>query len=235
MKILFFSVICLVLSACSYVIPEHQLVDIHSLDEQTALSEISNYNNKILLKANLQSNIVFKFRGRTMTALGLTNLDEKNKSYQVAALNPMGITLFQLNVKNNQVLSSYIIPQFTPGEKNNGNKDKADKAAEMISKDIAHIYFNRTLDTLKNSIQFNKYDITFTSDVQDNQFYKYIFSGNPLKLSTKIKFENKKKVWSTDYYQYTDTELKEMPFKIIFQNHKYGYLLEIDTNKISTK
>jgi outer membrane biogenesis lipoprotein LolB len=232
MKKIFLFIICLMLSSCSVVIPKHGLVELSNIDKNRALFEIDQYNTRVLQKADIQSNIIFNFRGRTMNALGLTSIDENSNAYKVAALNPMGVTLFQLNVKDNKIISSYIIPQFTPGEKKQST-EKADKAANMISKDISHVYFNRIINTEKDLIKLNKYNVVINTKTQDNEYFKYIFTGKPLRLSTKIKFKNAKKTWSVDYYKYETTGQKEMPFKVILQNHKYGYTLEIETNKVS--
>ncbi|MCD4742517.1 MAG: DUF3261 domain-containing protein [Desulfobacteraceae bacterium] len=231
MKILFIFLITLLLSSCSVVIPEHKLVQLNNTDKKSSLVAINQYNNKVLQKANILSNITFKFKGRTMTALGITKIDEENHAYKVAALNPMGITLFQLEVKDDKIVSSYIIPKISPDSDSTIDKDQADKAAKMISKDIAHIYFNRKIDIEKNSLILNKYKVTINTKTENNKYLKYIFTGKPLRLATKIKYENRKKLWSVDYYNYQKADLKEIPFKIIFQNHKYGYLLEIETKK----
>ncbi|MCK5311846.1 MAG: hypothetical protein KAJ62_07045 [Desulfobacteraceae bacterium] len=234
MKILYLLVILFLFSSCSAVIPEHQLVQLNNMNEKSSIFEINQYNNKVLQKTNILSNIVFKFKGRTMTALGITKIDEKNRAYNVAALDPMGVTLFQLQVKDNKVISSYIIPQFSPDNNDTADGDKTDKAAEMISKDIAHIYFNRIVNFEKSYIELNKYKVIIDTEIENHQYLKYIFTGTPLRLTTKSKYENKKKIWSVDYYDYKEAGLKEMPFKIIFQNHKYGYMLEIETKKIGT-
>ena len=231
MKILFIFLITLLLSSCSVVIPEHKLIQLNNTDKRSSLIEINQYNNKVLQKTNILSNITFKFKGRTMTALGITKIDEKNSAYKVAALSPMGITIFQLEVKDDKIVSSYIIPKLNPDSDSTIDKDEADKAAKMISKDIAHIYFNRIIDIEKNSVILNKYKVAINTKTENNKYLKYIFTGKPLKLATKIKYENKKKLWSVNYYNYQNTGLKEMPFKIIFQNHIYGYMLEIETNK----
>lgn len=232
MKILFIFLIILLLSSCSVVIPEHKLIQLNNTDKQSSLVEINQYNNKVLQKTNILSNITFKFKGRAMAALGITKIDEENHAYKVAALNPMGITLFQLEVKNNKIVSSYVIPKISPDSDNTIDKDKADKAAKMISKDIAHIYFNRIIDIEKNSMILNKYKVAINTKTENNKYLKYIFTGKPLKLATKIEYENNNKIWSVNYYNYQKADLKEIPFKIIFQNHKYGYLLEIETKKI---
>jgi outer membrane biogenesis lipoprotein LolB len=231
MKILLIFFAVLSLSSCSFVIPEHQLIQLNNIDKESSLFEINQYNKKVIQKTNILSNITFRFKGRTMKALGITKIDENNKAYKVAALSPMGITIFQLEVKDSKIVSSYIIPKLSPDSDKVIDKNEADKAAEMISKDIAHIYFNRIINIEKDSLKFNKYKVTINTEIENNAFLKYIFTGKPLRLTTKIKYENKKKIWSVDYYNYQNTDLKEMPFNIIFQNHKYGYLLEIETKK----
>ncbi|MCK5541330.1 MAG: DUF3261 domain-containing protein [Desulfobacterales bacterium] len=216
----------LLLSSCSTFIPKHDLVLLNNMNQVSAAFEINQYNDSLIQKAQIISTTIFNFKGRKMTALGATEIDEKQQTYKVAALNPMGLTLFQIKVANNIIVSSYVIPQF--GENN------ADKAAEMISKDIAYIYFNRNVDVKKNSINLDKYKATTNVKIDNDSHYKYIFSGKPLKLTTKSKYENNKKTWSVNYYDYQKTGNGEMPFRIIFQNHKYGYMLETVTKKINS-
>lgn len=244
MKIRFLYLIFLPLffSSCSVVIPEHNLVKRNNMDKKSTLFEIKQYNNKVLQKTGILSNIAFKFRGRTMNALGITKIDEENASYKVAALNPMGITLFQLVVKNNKIISSYVIEQFAPRQKGKSeaakaignNKNNLDKAAKMISQDIANIYFARKINIQENFPGTNKERdrVTFDIKLENNEYLKYTFTGKPFKLTTKTKYAGKEKLWSADYYDYHKIKEKEMPFKIIFQNHKYGYMLKIETKTI---
>jgi hypothetical protein len=230
MKILYIFYSILLFSSCSVVIPDHKVAQLANMKKESALLEIDQYNKLVFQKGDILSNIAFKFKGRTMTALGITNIDEKNKAYKVAALSPMGVTLFQLEVKNKKIISSYIIPKFTP---DSNDKDMTDKAVSMISQDIALIYFNRTFENKTSLLKLDKYNVSIDAKSGDKQSLKYVFAGNPLKLITKIKYENTKKLWSVDYYDYQSAGLKEMPFKIIFQNHKYGYMLEIETKKVA--
>ena len=216
----------LLLSSCSTLIPKHDLIQLNNMDHASAVIEINQYNNLLIQKAHIISTTIFNFKGRKMTALGVTEIDEKNKTYKVAALNPMGVTLFQIEVVNNKIVSSYIIPQF--------GKDNADKAAKMISKDIAYIYFNRKVSVENNPVKLDKYKITIKTKITNDSYYKYIFSGKPLKLATKSKYEHNKKIWSVNYYNYQKTGNGEMPVKIIFQNHRYGYMLETETKKINS-
>ncbi len=224
--IIFFSL--LFMAGCTTMnAPEHKFTALSTINEITAHQQINQYNNLVLQKANIINSTIFTFRGRTLSAFGITKIDTQKKNFSVAGFNPMGITLFQIQIENDRVISSHVIPQF--GAQN------LDKAADMIIKDIAHIYFNRKIDLQNKSLEFNEYNITINRQV-DKKKYKYIFGGTPLKLTTKVMYENKRKIWSVDYYDYktvgSSIDGKEIPFKIFFKNYKYGYVLEINTKEI---
>ncbi|MCK5100466.1 MAG: DUF3261 domain-containing protein [Desulfobacteraceae bacterium] len=228
MKFFLFLFSLLFLFGCTTLsVPEHNLVALNHINEKTAYKEIYQYNNSIIQKANIINSTIFTFKGRSMTALGITKLDGENKNFSVAGFNPMGITLFKIQMENDKVISSYVIPQF--------GGENLDKAASMISKDIARIYFNRKIDLQTASLELDKYNVTINTQVDKND-YKYIFSGQPLKLTTKSMYKGKKKIWSVDYYDYktvnNKTPNQEIPFKIFLKNYKYRYVLEIETKDI---
>ncbi|MCP3900854.1 MAG: DUF3261 domain-containing protein [Desulfobacteraceae bacterium] len=216
----------LLLTGCTIAIPKHDLVVLNNITESNAIKEISEYNDFVMQKTNIISSITFNFRGRGMSALGITQLDTKNKDFKVAALNPMGVTLLAIKMEKGDIVSSYVMPQFEKGG--------LEKAAEMIGKDIAHIYFNRKIDLHDKSLTLDKYRVSINPQIDKNN-YKYVFSGKPLKLMKKTMYENNKKVWSVDYYDYKNINNKEIAFKIFLKNYRYGYTLEIKSKDIKNE
>ncbi len=77
MKILYIFCSILLFSSCSVVIPDHKVDQLTNMKEKSALLEIDQYNKLVFQKGDILSNITFKFKGRTMTALGVTKLDEQ--------------------------------------------------------------------------------------------------------------------------------------------------------------
>ncbi len=217
----------LLLAGCATGIPEHNFIALNNnINNASVYSMIDKYNDRVLQKATILSSINFRFRGRTMSALGITKLDGENKNFSVAGLNPMAVTLFKLKMENGKLISSYVIPRFGKGHKG------LDKAAKAIGGDIARIYFDRKINPLDKSIKFDKYRIFIRKSVDNNNSMDYVFSGNPLRLVEKIKYQNKKKLWSVDYYNYKKINKKEIPFKIFLKNYKYGYTIDAETKKI---
>ncbi|GEM_PF-6225785 len=233
MKFLKLILMFLILPSCTGAIPDHNLIPMNLTSLESIKSGINLYNKRIIKKADILSNITFKYHGRSMSVLGITSINEENRAYNVAALNPMGVTVFQLKVKDDKIVSSYIIPMFTQGKNMKNNRNNADKAARMISSDIACIYFNRSVNQELLDIRHRKNRIVLKSILKENQYYKYIFAGRPLRLITKIKYKNSRKIWSVDYYDYQKKDIFLMPFKIILRNHEYGYRLEIQTKKVT--
>lgn len=217
--------VSLLLTGCSTGIPQHNRVVLNDLNTQIALEQIDHYNQSILEKADIVSTITFNFRGRSFSALGITELDGENNSFSVAALSPMGMTLFKLKREKGKLISRYIMPKFGPEDMN--------KTADMINKDIALVYFNRDVVS-KNAPVIDTHDVTVHALI-NHQKYRYVFSGAPLKLMQKSMLENNSKIWSVDYYDYHKIGNKEIPFKIFFKNNKYGYSIDIETKEIKNE
>lgn len=216
----------LLLAGCATGIPGHNFIPLNNnINNASVCRMIDKYNDSVLQKATILSSINFRFRGRTMSALGITKFDGENKNFSVAGLNPMAVTLFKLKMENGKLISSYVIPRF--GKGHNG----LDKAAETIGRDIARIYFNRKINPRGKSIKFDKYRIFIRKSVDSNSI-DYVFSGNPVRLVEKIKYENKKKLWSVDYYDYKKINKNEIPFKIFLKNYKYGYTIDAETKQV---
>ncbi|MFH2057485.1 MAG: DUF3261 domain-containing protein [Pseudomonadota bacterium] len=235
--------ICLsfLIAGCSTGIPEHHRVVLNNLNQPKAYNQINQYNQLILQKADIVSAITFNFRGRALSALGITELDSENNSFSVAALSPMGMTLFKLKREKGELVSRYIMPQFGPKEMD--KTAEMNKMPDMINNDIALIYFNRNLNlpesvsVPENFFDMDKYGVTIHTQANNqagNKNYQYIFSGNPLKLIKKSMLENKTKIWSVDYYDYKNVGSKEIPYKIFFKNYTYGYTIDIQTIDIQT-
>ena len=219
--VLFSLLICI---GCSTIkIPEHNLVLLDTLDEAIARTEINQYNGSVIQKANIINSINFSFRGKTMSAIGITKLDAENNNFSVAGFNPMGVTLFKIKMENEKIVSSYVIPQFESND--------LKKAADMISKDIARIYFKRKIDLHKNDLNINNYGVTINKTI-NNKDYEYYFTGKPLKLTTKTMYINKQKIWSVDYYDYRTINNAQMPYKMFLKHYKYRYTLDIKTKEI---
>jgi hypothetical protein len=217
--------VSLLLTGCSTGIPQHNRVVLNDLNTQIALEQIDHYNQLILEKANIVSTITFNFRGRSFSALGITELDGENNSFSVAAISPMGMTLFKLKREKGKLISRYIMPKFGPEDMN--------KTADMINNDIALVYFNRGVVS-KNAPVIEPHGVTVHARVND-QKYRYVFGGTPLKLMQKSMLENNSKIWSVDYYDYRKIGNKEIPFKIFFKNNRYGYSIDIETKEIKNE
>ena len=215
----------LLLTGCSTSIPKHHRV-VLDLNTQMAREQIDHYNQLILQKADIISTITFNFRGRSLSALGITELDGANNSFSVAALSPMGMTLFKLKREKGKLISRYIMPKFGP--------EDMEKTADMINNDIALVYFNRDVNVSKNAPVIDTHGVTVHTQINNVQ-YRYVFGGTPLKLMQKSMLENNSKIWSVDYYDYQQIGNKEIPFKIFFKNNKYGYSIEIETKEIKNE
>ena len=215
-----FSICSVFLSGCMISIPDHNLKPLPDINPADAKEQILKFNSNILQKTEIFNLITFGFKGSSMQALGMTNLDAENKTFAVAAFTPTGLTLFKIKMVNGKVVNSFVIPKF-------GGTDLK-QAAQTISKDIANIYFDRFVDPESQSIERDTYEVRIK---KNNLLYR--FGGSPLKLIQKTKYEGRKRVWSVDYYDYRFLGKKEIAHKIFLKNYEYGYFLDIETKKIN--
>ena len=219
-SILFFAILCM--TGCTAAVPEHG----GKLPENMAIGrifhEIREYNTKISGSIEMLNSVRFNFRGRSFTAVGPLRLDEARDAFSMAALNPMGMTLFQIKMKNGELVSSSMIPELK----------KFRQSADAVAKDVERIYFRRNVDLHKAVLQPDKQGVVLEKETKGTGRYEYRFGKSPLVLLSKIYYENGQKIWSADYYDYREHKHGRFPMRTFFKHHRHGYTLNIETRRI---
>ncbi|MCF8044636.1 MAG: DUF3261 domain-containing protein [Desulfarculaceae bacterium] len=222
-SILLFAVLCV--AGCTAAAPEHRGVPPEDMAVGRICREIRDYNTKISGSVELINSVRFNFRGRSFTAIGPLRLDEPGNGFSMAAVNPMGMTLFRIRMKNGELVTSEMIPEFK----------KFKQAADTVSKDIERIYFNREIDLSKAVRRPEKDGVVLESRGKDTKRCEYRFGRVPLVLLTKTCYKNGRKIWSADYYNYREYNGGLFPMKTFFKQYRHGYTLDIDTKRIKAR
>jgi hypothetical protein len=161
----------------------------------------------------LVSSIVFKYRFRSMSAIGLIDADIADDSFKVACINQVGLKLFEVVMSEDEFQCNFAIEQFT---------EKGD-LPRAVAGDIKRIYFDRVPGP-DSEIQKKKHEIIFRQPVEKGRL-EYVFAGTDNRLVQKRRFEGRRKIWTVSYYEYFIENGKLHPAGIILNHHKHNYRL----------
>lgn len=168
----------------------------------------------------LLNSTVFKMFGHSIVALGYTAINIPDNSMSVAAMNPMGVKVFEFTDKDGELVSSYMIKAMS---------EKGD-AASAIASDIRCMYFDRVPSSDADCKMTGK-TFVFT-DHRGNDTVQYVFGGAYSALIEKVYYSDNDKLWTVSYHEYQLNEGKLFPAGIVFSNHKYRYRLLVSLKEI---
>lgn len=159
------------------------------------------------------STIAFEYKGQSISFIGYSDIDTKEKTFTVAGINQVGIKLFEITGDNNKTELRFAIEEFT----------KKGNFAEAVAGDIRKIYFNR-LPANSSKVYKKKYEIIFVQN-EPEAITEYVFAGSGNLLVEKRFIVDNKVIWRANYYEYQEKKGKFHPAGIILENIKYGYKL----------
>ena len=211
LKILLLSIVALGCAGCGSIPFQQEqpvnmaLVDPSSVRENFAASLPSEFQ--------LVSSIVFKYRFRSMSAIGLIDADIARDRFTVACINQMGVKLFEVAVNGDEFQCNFAIEQLT---------EKGD-LPRAVADDIKRIYFDRVPGP-DVEIQKKKHEIIFKQPVEAGRL-EYVFAGDDNMLVEKRRFEGRRIIWTVSYYEYFMENGKLHPAGIILNHHEHNYRL----------
>lgn len=164
-------------------------------------------------KFQIINTIVFEYRGQSVSFIGYTDINTKDKVFTVAGLNPVGIKLFELIGEKDKNILKFAIEDFT----------KKGNFAEAVGGDIRKIFFDR-LPENGSKVYKNKCEIVFSQKEADLTT-EYVFAGQNNFLVKKRCLVKDDLIWCVNYYEYTYKNGKIHPLGIILDNYKYDYRL----------
>ncbi len=164
-------------------------------------------------KFQLISSTVFTYKMHSFAAIGVTEIDAKNKKFSLACINPMGLKLFDLSGDEDTVHCHFAMEEFT----------KQGDFTKIVADNVRSIYFDRIPDKGAEIVK-KKEKIIFFKPVNGGRM-EYLFGGTGNLLIEKSFKKKGRKIWSVFYFEYISKKGKLHPSGIILRHYKYKYKL----------
>ncbi len=184
-----------------------------SLDREDPWSVVERFRTRTPDSFQLLTTVVFEYNSRKFSGIGAVQINRADRVFKVAAMNPMGVKLFELSGDQNSVATHYAIADFS----------QYGDFATAIGSDIRRIYFD-LVPGPEAKIWKRKHKLIFRQS-SGQGFIEYVFAGGPGDLIEKNYYEDDGIVWKASYYEYRDQDGKRWPQGIVFIHYQYGYRL----------
>lgn len=166
------------------------------------------------------SSVVVEMAGRSVSALGITEVDRVAGTFTAVALNPMGLKLFELTGAPDGTISGSVLEAISQ----RGN------AAAAIGEDIRRIYLDLVPSPVARSWKRAR-ALVFRQPSGGGEL-EYVFAGEGPDLAEKNFYGDDGIVWQAAYYEYGDWNGKRMPHGIVYRSYRHGYRLIIRMKEI---
>jgi hypothetical protein len=199
----------LMTSGCSGVpFRETPLVPVVGADPAAA---VKRFDADSPVEFQLLNTIVFEYGWKKFGGLGLVAVNTKDRTFNIACINQLGVKLFELTGNKDQVVANFVMPEFA----------KQGDFAKTVGEDIKRIYFD-LVPSPDAKIEIEKYRIVFRQSFGPGVI-EYVFAGPGLDLVEKNYSEDGSSVWRISYYEYTRDKGKLYPAGTVLSNDKHGY------------
>jgi hypothetical protein len=213
LKLVFLTIIILSCAGCRSI--PFRNIDYVALDNVDPEGLRQEFQKLTAQKLQVINSIVFQYKWRSFVALGYTQLDLENNTFEVSCMNPVGIKLFELTGDRNTIKANFVLEELL---------QKGDLPL-AVGEDIRRIYFDLA-PSAQAEVQKEKYRIIFTQPYKDGQM-QYIFAGHKHLLIEKHYYEKKRRIWSVFYYDYLFSNNKLYPAELLLKHRRFGYNLII--------
>lgn len=217
-KLMLLLIIFLASAGCSSI--PFKSIDYVALDDLNPDNLRLEFKTKLAQKLEVINSIVFEYKWHSFSALGYTQLDLENNTFQVSCMNPVGIKLFELTGNRKEVRSSFVLNELL----------QRGDLPQAVGEDIRRIYFD-LVPLAQAKIKKEKYRIIFSQPSGAGQM-EYIFAGRNHWLIEKHYSEKNRKLWSVFYYDYLMDKGKLYPSALILKHHRFGYNLIIRLKEV---
>ena len=218
-RLIFIAAVMLLLPGCLNKIPFKKTAFMHVGDVNPWLVRDS-FASSLPEKFQLISSTVFTYKMHSFAAIGVTEIDTKNKKFSLASINPMGLKLFDLSGDEDNVDCHFAMEEFT----------KQGDFAKIVADNVKNIYFDRIPDKNAKIIKKKK-KIIFFKPV-NNGIMEYLFGGTGNLLIEKRFKKNGHTIWSVFYFEYISKKGKLHPSGIILKHYNYKYKLVIRLKEV---
>ena len=217
-KLIFILFILLNSVGCSSI--PFKNIDYVALDNVNPDNLREEFKTVLAQKLEVINSIVFEYKWHSFSALGYTQLDLVNNTFQVSCMNPVGIKLFELTGDRNTINPNFVLKELL----------QRGDLPQAVGEDIRRIYFDM-LPSGQAIIEKEKYRIIFSQPSGTGQM-KYIFAGSHHWLIEKHYYEKNRKIWSVFYYDYLMNKGRLYPAGLILKHHRFGYNLIIRLKEV---
>ena len=211
-------IILLFIAGCTSI-PFHETTLV-PLDKADPPAIVERFRTDSPEEFQLLNTIVFEYRWRKFSALGVAAVNTKERTFTLACINQLGVNLFELTGNKDGVTTVFVMPEFT----------KQGDFGAAVGEDIKRIYFD-LLPSSDAKIERQKYRIIFRQGFGSG-FMEYVFAGAEGTLLEKNYYEDGVAVWTVSYYEYTRNRGKLYPSGTILNNNKFGYRLIVKLKEI---
>jgi hypothetical protein len=174
---------------------------------------------------SLLNAIVFDYNLlQPIAALGLMDVDIKEREFSVVCINPLGVKLFEVHSDKDGSHGRFVIPALS--EKAGGSEEEGgEKLARAVGDDIKRIYFDRVPSEAARAKK-RKYKVLFREDFEGGTL-TYEFAGKGGHLYEKRFYGQDGLSWKASYYDYRVVDGRIFPGGVVMDNYKYGYRLTV--------
>jgi outer membrane biogenesis lipoprotein LolB len=176
---------------------------------------LEHFKASIPERFQLFNTVVFDYYGQKFLAVGDIEINNTDRIFKVACMNPMGVKLFELSGDDHGITTQYAIEPLA----------KYGDIGTAIGNDIKLIYFD-LVPSSDAQVWKRKYQFIF-SQAADSGYTEYVFAGADGDLMEKRHYEKKARAWLVSYYEYREQNGKRYPLGIVFTNYKHGYQLTV--------
>lgn len=178
---------------------------------------LEQYRQELPEHFQLLSSVVFDYRWRAFTGIGMVEIDRPAQTFRIVCLNPMGVKLFELSGDAQSTTAHFVIPPLL---------EQGGDFPGTVGNDLRRIYFDM-LPAPEASVARQTHAIIFRQPAESG-FLEYVFAGPAGDLVEKRYYdENDDLVWRVSYYEYRKENGKRYPRGIILANYRHGYRLTV--------
>jgi len=211
----------LLLGGCASV--PFEPVKLSSVESLDARAVVTNFKEKLANHFSILESVVIHYRGRELTALGYSEVDEKANAAAVAGVTPLGVKLFEVKAVKDDLKYSFSLPQIK-------NEMDHEKIAKAVADDVRRIYLGRvplvdaTVLMLKDKVCYRQ--------ASGKGVLEFYFGGPGNSLIEKRYREGRHTVWSVRYFEYQAQASKIYPSKIFYEQRDRKYTLALRLKEI---
>lgn len=173
------------------------------------------FADKLPVKCDLTSTIVVKYAWKRMSALGYLTLDRQSRSFAMAAVNPMGVKLFEISVKDGE-LDKVSAPM---------DLDEKKEFFQAVADDVANAYFD--LQPAPDAkVRRGNREVVFVSGIEGGRI-EYVFVGAEPVLAEKRYYRGRRLLCRITYHEYFWKNGKLYPRGIALWSKEHHYKLTV--------